>query len=209
MRSASVEEVSDVDHVQIERPGGKRSLDAATHLRRVHARRDGTDEVRPDHRRIDIARQPRFPLVVELDLAGSAWSNDAEGLHWRIDPVRSAQVLAQRRIDEEAGKLRRREGRLQVGLDLAGAGVFDWNLDTNAIEWTDGHCRLFGLEPRIELASFQLYRRLVHPDDLARVVAAAKACAERLIRQPGRHASCHCCKRAAAIRRIRRGRLLP
>ncbi|WP_109485619.1 sensor histidine kinase [Occallatibacter savannae] len=71
----------------------------------------------------------------------------------------------QQSIDELA---RENEARVQLGLDGAYVGLFEWNLVTGQSQWSLGFYRLHGLEAG-EGASFELWRNQVHPDDIARV----------------------------------------
>lgn len=56
----------------------------------------------------------------------------------------------------------------------AKAGVWDWNLETGELTWSDELFTLFGLDPATDRADYDLWRKLVHPDDLERVEARAK-----------------------------------
>jgi PAS domain S-box-containing protein len=53
--------------------------------------------------------------------------------------------------------------------NVAGFGSWRWDLDTNAMEWSDGLYRLFGLEPGAVEPTFEAFARIVHPDDRDRV----------------------------------------
>ncbi|OYD80299.1 ATP-binding protein [Azospirillum brasilense] len=67
--------------------------------------------------------------------------------------------------------LRQGEERLNLALQAADAGTFDWNLQTNAVAWSV-HCfHLFGLMPGRDEPSFEAWARIVHPDDLGRVLS--------------------------------------
>ncbi len=84
-------------------------------------------------------------------------------------PVRTVgaqlDVTDAKRIEMD---LRAERERLRLALDAASAGAFDWNTLTRQVQWTDGHYELLGLEPGSVPASFELWCRHVHPDDLER-----------------------------------------
>jgi PAS domain S-box-containing protein len=64
--------------------------------------------------------------------------------------------------------LRAERERLRLALDASAAGAFDWNTQTRQVQWTDGHYKLLGIEPHSEPATYELWSRHVHPDDLER-----------------------------------------
>jgi PAS domain S-box-containing protein len=92
----------------------------------------------------------------------------------QLASVIAAQVafaVERTRTEEQA---RRSENRLRFALDAASMGTWDWDLTSNAVEWSDNLERLHGLPPGSFDRSFASYEREIHPDDRARVVAAAQ-----------------------------------
>jgi len=69
------------------------------------------------------------------------------------------------------------DARLQLQLDGAHVGLFEWDVVTNQSRWSTGFYLLHGLEPSEE-ASYELWRGQVHPDDVDRVEAAVKRAVE-------------------------------
>jgi PAS domain S-box-containing protein len=65
------------------------------------------------------------------------------------------------------------EARIQLALDGAYVGLFEWNVVTNQSEWSTGFYRLHGLQPGAP-ASYALWRSQVHPEDIERVEAEIK-----------------------------------
>jgi len=55
--------------------------------------------------------------------------------------------------------------RLQLALQSAQAGAWDWNVTTGLIEWSPQMFTLFGLDPRTTHASFATWRTALHPED--------------------------------------------
>lgn len=90
-----------------------------------------------------------------------------------------AEAAAQRRAESE---LRRREQQLAAAQQLAHLGSWQWELDTNAITWSDELYRIFGLEPGELDVSFEGYLERVHADDRA----AVRTAIEQARRQGGR-----------------------
>jgi signal transduction histidine kinase len=85
--------------------------------------------------------------------------------------------------DPQAADSRTRElvlendARLQLQLDGAHVGLFEWDVVTNQSRWSTGFYLLHGLEPNGQ-ASYELWRGQVHPDDIAEVEAELKRVVE-------------------------------
>ena len=62
------------------------------------------------------------------------------------------------------------EARLELELDGAYVGLFEWDLATNQSKWSEGFYTLHGLEAGGP-ASYEIWRSQVHPDDIERVEA--------------------------------------
>lgn len=62
--------------------------------------------------------------------------------------------------------------RLSRSETLAGLGSFTWYPERRVLEWSDGHFRLWGLEPGSVVPDLSLFLGAVHPQDLARVEAS-------------------------------------
>lgn len=57
--------------------------------------------------------------------------------------------------------------RLALAQSSAGAGVWDWDMRSGKLEWSDELFRLFGLDPARTDASFEAWRGILHPEDAA------------------------------------------
>ncbi|MBP9212028.1 MAG: PAS domain S-box protein [Bacteroidetes bacterium] len=73
------------------------------------------------------------------------------------------QELSEHRLAEEA--LAMSNKRLTLAQRSAGAGVWDWNIHAGTLDWTPELYRLFGLDPATTVASFDVWRNVLHPDD--------------------------------------------
>ncbi|MEJ2701145.1 MAG: PAS domain S-box protein, partial [Sedimentisphaerales bacterium] len=71
--------------------------------------------------------------------------------------------ITERKKAEKA--LRLSEQRLKLAQVSAGAGVWEWDITTGKLEWSDELFHLFGLDPSKGRASFETWRRILHPDD--------------------------------------------
>lgn len=54
---------------------------------------------------------------------------------------------------------------LSLAQRKAKAGIWDWDLSSNKLTWTNEMFFLFGLDPKTSEASFDTWRSLIHPDD--------------------------------------------
>ncbi len=77
----------------------------------------------------------------------------------------SARRLAERQLAHGAQMLR-------VASEIGKVGLWDWNVETGEITWSDEHYRMEGYEPGEIEPTYELWAERVHPDD--REAAAAK-----------------------------------
>ncbi len=80
-----------------------------------------------------------------------------------------ARENAERRSAESA--LRESEARLRLALEGGHMGTWDWSLRDDALTWSASLETMHALEPGSFGGRFEEFKRLVHPDDVARVLA--------------------------------------
>jgi PAS domain S-box-containing protein len=87
------------------------------------------------------------------------------------------QDITERKRDEE----RARQGaRVRAKAEeMAHFGAWEWNAESNHVEWSDELYRIYGLDHDTFGASFEAYLQRVHPDDRPRV----RATIERALRE--------------------------
>jgi PAS domain S-box-containing protein len=73
--------------------------------------------------------------------------------------------VTERKIAEQA--LVRANEWLALAQQSAGAGMWDWDVQTSQLTWTPELFKLFGLDPEKESATFDTWRAILHPDDRA------------------------------------------
>jgi PAS domain S-box-containing protein len=87
--------------------------------------------------------------------------------------IASQVAFAVERITAE-DRIRRSEQRLRFALDAASMGTWEWDLQTNEVEWSDNLAPLHGLPPGAFDGTFASYEREIHPDDRQRVLDTAR-----------------------------------
>jgi len=55
--------------------------------------------------------------------------------------------------------------QLLLAQQSAGAGFWDWDMASDTLVWSPELFKLFGLDPSVDVASFDLWLRIMHPDD--------------------------------------------
>ena len=90
------------------------------------------------------------------------------------EPVRYTGVdidVTERKAVEQA--LRESETRLHIAVDAANLGIWDWNVITNEMTWTEKAKAIAGF-PAGEPVTFDQVRDATHPEDLPRTSAMAR-----------------------------------
>lgn len=70
-----------------------------------------------------------------------------------------------------SGLLQQSEERLRLALDMAGLAIWDWNVKTGKIVWSDEHYRMAGYAVGEVEPSFDKWVERVHPDDQVSALA--------------------------------------
>jgi len=84
--------------------------------------------------------------------------------------------ISQRRRDEQ--RLRTAQQRVELATAITGAGVWEWNLQTNESVWDAQMFRIYGLAPMPDGAvGYDVWARAVLPEDLPRQEDLLRACA--------------------------------
>jgi PAS domain S-box-containing protein len=88
--------------------------------------------------------------------------------------VAHAKLLDRQRQAEAA--LRDSEARLRMAVKAGGIGIWDWNLATGAVAWSDEVYALHGVAPGAFGGRVEDFAALVHPDDAPGLFARIEAC---------------------------------
>jgi len=88
-----------------------------------------------------------------------------------ISKRKQAEVAAQR-FASEAEAQRKQAAWLNLALESAQSGVWEWTLETNTHYWSPAIWRLFGLDEQAHTPNSELWETLIHPEDRPGIVAA-------------------------------------
>ncbi|MBF0544601.1 MAG: PAS domain S-box protein [Candidatus Riflebacteria bacterium] len=87
---------------------------------------------------------------------------DKDGLI--VGSVVVGRDITDRKRAEEA--LSRTKERLELAQRSANAGVWDWDMTKEHLDWSRELFLLFGLDPDKDMANFETWNKVLHPDDL-------------------------------------------
>lgn len=69
-------------------------------------------------------------------------------------------------------QLKKAQDRLKIALSSGKTGVWEWNINTDKIYWTDEVYSIFNVDRDSFEVNFESYKSLIHPDDLYRLEKA-------------------------------------
>ncbi|MBV8114538.1 MAG: PAS domain-containing protein [Silvibacterium sp.] len=90
--------------------------------------------------------------------------NATEELRRQLELGAAEQRLAEERQRADMA-LHERETRLQMALRAGQIGLWDRDLETGALLWSDEHYRILGLEPGSVPPSYEVMHNAIHPED--------------------------------------------
>jgi len=153
--------------------------EAEEHLKNNHTDAVLLDLTLPDSSGLDTVRKvrsfsPDLPIVVLTGVDDENTGVEAvrtgvqdylvKGQNDGRTITRVIRYSIERKQAEEA--LRESEQRLRLAQQAANAGIWDWDITTNKLNWSPELFRLFGLDPTKGKTSFDVWRSVLHPEDL-------------------------------------------
>jgi PAS domain S-box-containing protein len=100
-----------------------------------------------------------------------------EGFVVLVKDISQEQAALRDRKQAEAA-LRQSEERLRIAQQAAKAGVWDWDITTNQVAWSEEYYQLYGLDPAITQASYENWLASIVPQDRDRTDQAAREALE-------------------------------
>lgn len=125
----------------------------------------GPDGARDPITRVDQVRQILYLVVATVTTVLVASR--------RVAHDRLADALDE--VAHLAEEIEARDARLELMLAASGTGLWEWDIPTGTLTWSETIFQQHGLEPGGRPPDFAAYRALVHPDDLAGFEAATAA----------------------------------
>lgn len=137
--------------------------------------------------------RPIIQALVENAIAtGESWDVELPLIHANGTPIWVRAVASVDLIDGKATRLfgafqdissRRRkqsllqesEQRLLLATQSGGIGIWDLSVATAEVKWDAQMYRIYGLEPFSESGTYELWKRHLHPDDVANAEQAINA----------------------------------
>ena len=81
----------------------------------------------------------------------------------------------ERELEESEARLRASDDRLQLAIDAAGLGIWDWDVEQDRLVWDDSMYRLYGVRKDEFSGAFDAWSRCLVPEDLARATGDIEA----------------------------------
>lgn len=75
-------------------------------------------------------------------------------------------------LEAASSRASQNEQRLTLALEVEEAGIWDWDLQSGVIIWSDRHAALFGIRPEDFDGRYESFHKRVHPDDIGSVEEA-------------------------------------
>src|SRR6185295_186044 len=119
---------------------------------------------------VDLSLQRADGTTCDVSVAGALLSDEGNRMVQLV-----VRDIAGRKQTERA--LRENEERLTLAVAGALEGVWDWNLETNAVVYSPRWTEMLGYAPEEIEPSLTAWERLVHPDDQSRADRAHESVA--------------------------------
>ena len=122
----------------------------------------------------------KFPFYVQV-----AYSADHYLAAWRRESLIIAGLALLLLLASAVAfaRLARVQNRLELAMDAAAEGIWDWNLETGQVYFSPGYASMLGYQPDELRQDVSTWMNLLHPDDTASIVENAR---QRLI-DPGHY----------------------
>ncbi|MBW4555050.1 MAG: PAS domain S-box protein [Trichormus sp. ATA11-4-KO1] len=107
--------------------------------------------------------------VAELEQSEIQYQQRQAALEQQLEILAAKLAIAEKNPQVEVA-LQESEERLKLALDAAQMGLWDWNLITGQLIWSENHQLLFGLVPGSFDSTYEAFLQCVHPEDQQSVI---------------------------------------
>ncbi len=120
-------------------------------------------------------------VIAEIVAGHVAFALEQRRIAAELEKRLAAEAEARRDAEREAALRLDGERRLRLALAAGQMGVWEWDFETGAVEWSEELERIHGLPPGNFGGTFEAVQQDVHPEDLDRM----RARVERALAEPG------------------------
>ena len=115
--------------------------------------------------------KPSCKVMLEGDGFAPQWVQiEASLLDEQLEACRAIMVNINEQVQAEEA-LRKKRANLQLTLDATTDGICEWNFKTNDLFFSPRYYTMLGYDPGEFPATYETWKSLIHPDDLAGAIA--------------------------------------
>jgi PAS domain S-box-containing protein len=141
----------------------------------AHTARDGR-RLFVYSRQVLVRDERNEPIgILEIDQDITERKRTEQALYENESRMRLAQQVERKLMEEE---LRRSEEKLRVALAAAKMGIWDWNVVSGELVWSESCKALFGLSPDTAV-TYKLFLQAIHPEDRDRIDGVVQSALSR------------------------------
>jgi PAS domain S-box-containing protein len=93
--------------------------------------------------------------------------------------IRALNVDLEQRVRERTAQLQQSEARLLEAQQVGHIGSWEWDVERDAIWWSDELCRIYGVDPATVPPTYEAFLARVHPDDRVTIEREVRTVFER------------------------------
>ena len=119
----------------------------------------------------DLGTRVPGSKLEELGALGQSFNDMAGRLEKSFDDLVGEVETRKRRereLEDSEARLRESDNRLQLALDAAGLGTWDWDVEQDRLVWDDSNYQLYGIRKEEFGGALDAWSRCLVPEDVAR-----------------------------------------
>jgi PAS domain S-box-containing protein len=125
----------------------------------------------------DLSTRVPGSQLEELGVLAQSFNDMAGRLKTSFDNLVSeveTRKSRERELEKSEARLRVSDNRLQLAIDAAGLGIWDWDVEQDRLVWDDSMYRLYGIKDEFG-GAFDAWTRCLVPEDSARATGDVQA----------------------------------